>query len=43
MERLENENTLLCCGTRESTKKDLELPVMYRHLSEFEHGLNYAR
>jgi hypothetical protein len=43
IERLERKNALLGRGTRESTEKDLELPVAYHHLSKAEHWLNYAR
>jgi hypothetical protein len=42
MVRLERDNAILCCGTRVSMEKDLELQVMYRHLCEAENDLNYA-
>jgi hypothetical protein len=35
--------TLLHRGIGESTEKDLKLQVLYRCLSEAEHGVNYAR
>jgi hypothetical protein len=40
--RLEHENAILRRGTCESLQKDLELQVIYRHLSMVEHGLNYT-
>jgi hypothetical protein len=43
MERMGHENRILRQGMLGSTKKDLELQVAYRYLSEAEHGMNFAR
>jgi chromosome segregation ATPase len=43
MERLRHENDILYCRTLQSLDKDLELQVVYHHLSEAEHGWNYNR
>jgi phosphoenolpyruvate carboxylase len=43
MERMGHENRILRQGMLGSTKKDLELQVVYRYLSEAEHGMNFAR